>query len=792
MSDPARRPELLAPAGSLEAFFAAMEAGADAVYCGLQEFSARAKAKNLTLAELEGMLNYAHGRGRRIYVTVNTLIKEAELPRLAEVLAALEGMGADGVILQDLAVWRLARQHFPGLALHASTQMTVHNSAGVRMLERMGFSRAVLARELSLEEIAAIRRRTTLELEHFVHGALCFSFSGQCYFSSFLGGKSGNRGRCAQPCRRRYRYRNRDGYYFSPNDLSAIDLLPELAAAGICSLKIEGRMKSAEYVANVVGAYRRVLDTPVRDRPQALQTAKEMLKQSFGRKPTKGFLTGPTPTDIAIPALQGATGRFLGEVTFARGDQLSFKTRDRLHLGDRLRVQPQTDQAGKAFTIKELQAARKPVKLVQAGAVVTVRSPFRDAFRVGDAVFKVSSEQAFTLSEAACRRRLQQAEPAREPLALNVALDDTTLRLQATVAGITLERQFSVPIYDATDNPLSAATLQTVFERTAEAPFLLQDLHCAPLPPVVIPPSSLKEVRRTFYRELRQSLAQARESRRRAHLQAALESLLPELPPQATTSPAITVGLGSLRDSHLLSDAEVDRLLVPLTAGNQQQVPRLGQRLAGRADAVVWDVPFILFDAEWQATRDAVRQLAERGFHRFRVNNLGHLPLFDGLQGMRLMTGYRLFTLNSQAALAWGELGLEELTLYIEDDRDNLRQLLARPIGLPASLTVYAPVPLITSRIALRDVRPDQPVLSDRGDAYRVAHQGGLTTVTAEHDFSLIGRLDQIAKLGCANLLVELGHLGPFSPRGKQVLDALRRNTPLPGTSTFNFDSGLE
>ena len=153
----------------------------------------------------------------------------------------------------------MARDHFPGLRLHASTQMTVHNTAGVRMLERLGFTRAVLARELSLAEIAAIRAQTTIELEHFIHGALCFCFSGQCYFSSYLGGKSGNRGRCAQPCRRRYRFRQQEGYYFSTNDLSAIDLLPELANAGIMSLKIEGRMKSAEYVANVVAAYRMAL-----------------------------------------------------------------------------------------------------------------------------------------------------------------------------------------------------------------------------------------------------------------------------------------------------------------------------------------------------------------------------------------------------------------------------------------------------------------------------------------------------------------------------------------------------
>ena len=273
IAQPLKKPELLAPAGSLEAFFAAMEKGADAVYAGLHEFSARAKAKNFSLGQLERMLAYAHGQGRRVYVTLNTLVKENELPQLVDLLAALEGMRVDGVILQDMAVARLIREHFPGIPLHASTQMTIHNSLGVKQLEELGFERVVLARELHIDEIKSIVAVSRAEIECFIHGALCFSFSGQCYFSSFLGGHSGNRGRCAQPCRRQYTYRGKEGYYFSTNDFSSIDMVPQLIDAGIASLKIEGRMKSAEYVASVVGAYRLVLDAPERKRAEAVTEA---------------------------------------------------------------------------------------------------------------------------------------------------------------------------------------------------------------------------------------------------------------------------------------------------------------------------------------------------------------------------------------------------------------------------------------------------------------------------------------------------------------------------------------
>ena len=785
--------ELLAPAGSLEAFFAAMEAGADAVYTGLKDFSARAKAKNVTLGELERMLGYARGKGRKIYVTLNTLVKEAELPQLVETLAALEAMDIDAVILQDLAVWRLARRHFPGLELHASTQLTVHNAAGVRMLERMGFSRAVLARELSLAEIAAIRRQTTMELEHFIHGALCFSFSGQCYFSSFLGGKSGNRGRCAQPCRRRYRYRGQEGYYFSTNDLSAIDLLPELAAAGVISFKIEGRMKSAEYVASVVGAYRQVLDAAPAARKEAVRAGKELLKLSFGRVPTKGFLPGGVPTDIAIPSLTGATGRFLGELTQVRGGTLVFKTRDRLHLGDRLRVQPQTDRAGSAFTVKELQVGKRPAKVAAAGSLVNVPSPFRDAFKVGDAVFKVSSEQAFTLSEAACRRRLGQAPPVTRGVSLEIGMPTPqTLSVHARCGGLELQLDYPVESFPATERPLDAATLEGVFARTAALPFRLDVLSTGSLPPVVIPPSRLKEIRRDCYEQLAARLRGERQQHRQAAQQAALADLLPAAPIRPGHQRLVSVIIPGPRDAQLLSDPEVDRLLIPLTPGTLQELERTGRRLSGQARQVVWDLPPIILDTQWPSYCEAVERLHQRGFCNFRLNNLSHFELFSGLAEVQLSTGYRLFSLNSQALLAWREFGAVEATLYIEDDRANLTELLARDAGLATAVTVYAPVPLITSRIPLRGLRPDSPVVSDRSESYRVVQRGGLSVLSSETDFSLLGQLETLRAAGCERLIVDLSHLGPFSPRGRQVLEALRKGKDLPGTSTFNFLANLE
>ncbi|MEZ4601779.1 MAG: DUF3656 domain-containing protein [Syntrophotaleaceae bacterium] len=781
-------PELLAPAGSPEAFFAAMEGGADAVYCGLQDFSARAKARNISLSELEKMLGYAHRLGRRIYVTVNTLIKEAELPRLAEILADLEALAVDGVILQDLAVWRLARRHFPGLKLHASTQMTVHNAAGVQMLEEMGFSRVVLARELTLEEIAAIRQKTSLDLEHFIHGALCFSFSGQCYFSSWLGGKSGNRGRCAQPCRRSYRSFRKDGYYFSPNDLSAIDLLPELAEAGIGSFKIEGRMKSAEYVVNVVSAYRRALDAGPEERRAVVREAKELLKESFGRLPTKGFLAGPNPTDIAIPSLKGATGRFLGEVQAVQGGRITFKTRDRLHAGDRLRVQPKSDRAGTAFTVRELELGGRTVKLAQAGSVVTVPSPFRGVFQVGDTVFKVSSEHAFTLSEAACRRKLDQAASSPWPVRLKIELAGETLSLSGESGSCRLQRSYAVPAHPASTSPLTLETLRGVFEKTGDEPFRLDEIQANSLPPVVIPPSRLKEVRREFYRELSKLAAGYRREKRHQHVRQALADLLAETPPRLVEGRTISLVVGQVRDAHILNDPLVDRVVIPLLPGPAQG----HRRSADREEQVVWDLPFILFDRDWPAYREAVENLVEKGYTAFRLNNLGHFRLLQGLAGLRLIAGYRLFSLNSQAVLAWKELGAEETVLYIEDDRENLRALLSRNRGCKASIIVYGTVPLLTSRIRIRELRPGSRIESDRGEGYRLDQRNGLSVLQPETDFSLLDRLNELQSMGCGSFFIELSHIGPFSPQGKKVIEALKRGQNIPGTSPFNYERGME
>ncbi len=319
--------ELLAPAGNIEALDAAIGEGADAVYLGLKSFNARLRSSNFAWNQFEAAVSSLHRQNKKIYVTVNTVSEERDLERLYRFLSYLNKIGPDGLIVQDFGVIRMCQEFFPKLELHGSTQMNVESAAGVNLLSKAGLKRVVVARELGLEEIKYIKSHTNAELEIFVHGALCVSESGLCLFSSYLGGKSANRGMCTQACRRFYTVDSasegeQQGYYFSPCDLQLIEQIPDLMELGVESFKIEGRMKSAEYVGSVVAAYRYLMDNWEKDKKGALATAKRLLSTDFARAKTSYWYNFKTNEEgvekagslILNPKQAGGTGIYLGKI----------------------------------------------------------------------------------------------------------------------------------------------------------------------------------------------------------------------------------------------------------------------------------------------------------------------------------------------------------------------------------------------------------------------------------------------------------------------------------------------
>jgi putative protease len=366
--------ELCAPVGSFDSFQAAIDGGANAVYLGLTDFNARLRARNFTAKTLSHLVPLAHRQNVKVYVTLNTLIKQAELEPVVHTLYQVDQVGADAAIVADLGLIRIARRSFPGLRLHASTQMAVHNSAGIAAIERLGCSRAVVARELTFEELRAMQASSRIGLEVFVHGALCYCLSGLCLASSFLGGASGNRGRCTQACRRKFETGTGQGFYFSPRDLSLADFLPRLSKLGIAALKIEGRMKNAAYVYKTVSGYRRLLDG------DTSRTPGELLDQDLCRPKTSSFFKGREQAGV-IDATRSGVGSSLGKILWASDDGILLLPETAIAAGDRIRIDPQSGFEGVAAEVRSVAATGDGTRL-------RLKKPV--ACSVGERVFLVA------------------------------------------------------------------------------------------------------------------------------------------------------------------------------------------------------------------------------------------------------------------------------------------------------------------------------------------------------------------------------------------------------------------
>ncbi|WP_214659058.1 DUF3656 domain-containing U32 family peptidase [Candidatus Formimonas warabiya] len=394
-----RIPEILAPAGDFDALVAAVENGADAVYLGGKTFSARAFAGNFDDMEMEKAIKYAHLRSIRIYVTVNILIDNSEMKDVMNYLKRLYDWGVDAVIIQDLGLGFLLGRLLPELNVHGSTQMTVHNAEGAQFLSQMGMDRVVLAREVALDDVPSIKQETAMDLEIFGHGALCISYSGQCLMSSLIGGRSGNRGKCAQPCRMTYALVDEKGRFvgdqemgnhlLSPRDLNTLELLPLICETGICSLKFEGRMKRPEYVATVIRIYRQALDRFKAD-PKAFQVFPEelhQLAQIFNRDFTQGHLLGNPGRDLMSYKRPNNRGVRLGRVEEVKErEQLALiKLDEEIRVGDGVEIWV-TKGGRQGFFVDKIYHGGVQVK--EAGKGETVFINIIGKPKVGDRVFK--------------------------------------------------------------------------------------------------------------------------------------------------------------------------------------------------------------------------------------------------------------------------------------------------------------------------------------------------------------------------------------------------------------------
>ena len=391
--------ELLSPVGDFDCLKAAVQNGADAVYFGANSFSARAFASNFDDNTLEQAINYAKVRGVKTNLTLNTLIKNDEMYNAIALAKKAYEFGIDAIIVQDLGLAKYLIKNFPGLPVHASTQMSVHNLDGVIALQKMGFSRVVLSRELSLKEIEYICKNSDIEIEVFVHGALCISYSGQCLFSSMIGGRSGNRGKCAQPCRLPYDLLENDkiidkGYLLSPRDLCGLEFLPQLIKSGVNCLKIEGRMKTPEYVATVTRIYRKYIDLAEKNISFEIdEIDKQDLLQVFNRGGfSNGHLDSNSNQKLIYPQKSNNMGIFLGTISNFNSNQghISFTTESKLHVGDKICVENKKHETS-LYTISELMLNNKNIKEANLGDKIKI-GRMKGNISVGDKIYKLSDK----------------------------------------------------------------------------------------------------------------------------------------------------------------------------------------------------------------------------------------------------------------------------------------------------------------------------------------------------------------------------------------------------------------
>ena len=697
------RCELLAPAGSKEAYIAAVESGADAIYVGGTLFNARMNAKNLDDDDLAEAIAFAHKRRVKTYVTVNTLIKDSELRRALDYCRRLSEMRADGLIIQDLGLGRLVRDNIPGMPIHLSTQGSVYDLRGVRAAAKLGYSRVVLERQLTMEEIREVCEGTDVEIEVFCHGALCFCYSGQCQLSMYIGGRSANRGECAQPCRMEYRSagsggRTESGFLLSPADSCMLEHVGELADAGVASLKIEGRMKSPEYVSEVVSIYRKRLDEYYASRPEDVNGAKSdlaRLTQIYSRGFTDGFFRGSEDPGFMSGSTSKNRGVDVGRVEglgMAGGSAAKSAGRSGGHL---IRVEEFAEIAkGDGLEIRRKEPGRNEERPVasclvtyldgKAGAfprrvtIGDVKPYYGETVRKGDRVCRISEKAQLDAAGLSYKNKdwhsgkFTRKTPVR--LTVSVIPDSRVLLIRSDSPA---KNWYFGPFEPASD---ITGRVAAAFGKTGGTPFDLAGIQIAGDVCLSIPMSRLNEIRREVFADIEEELA----AQAVRNVPKDMRGGMPVLPEaQELRNPCLEVYFYDIKDMDSwlegegqgvitrCADAGVEvRALIPAV-----QLAERYEKKGGAPEPGIAVVPYIPANTLGKEEKliagnfDRIcRAAGETGIY---AGNLSSVELFAGT-GVRVYADYGLNIYNEESVKACRELGAEAGCMSLEAaDKDS-------------------------------------------------------------------------------------------------------------------------
>ncbi len=664
-------PELLAPAGSLEILKLAVDAGADAVYFGGKAFNARQSAANLDAREIREAVEYCYPRGVKTYLTLNTLVKESEWDELCRFTDEVLPLGMTGLILQDMGAAQYIRRRFPEVELHASTQMSIHNAQGAQWLKELGFCRVVLSRELPLTEVKHITQTVGVETEVFIHGALCYSYSGQCLMSSLIGGRSGNRGRCAQPCRLQYSL-SCDAHkrnYLNLKDICTLSDVKALSESGAASLKIEGRLKSAAYVAGVTAAYRRALDyyqatgEEYRPAPEEL----EELALLFNRGGfSKGYIYGKTG-DMICAESPKHSGIPAGYVQSLDARQVRLSLTHKVEPGDTLEIRTGS-MPYPSIIVRERGLSENRLTL-----------PAMRGVRKGD-------EVRLLISKRENREILERTQKRSRPIQLSIHLKKGS---RPVLVGQTLDGQYTVQAEGQTaaaqaqSRPLTQEDVVRQLKKTGDSAFCVEEVHVQMDPDLFLPVSELNALRR----EVTQRLTE--------ELQAPYYTACPvaEAPEEVQEWPEILwEAVVTTEDQLRAVSGRVARVYLRQEFFRPEKIEEYKNIVRGTDTQLCLSLPYIVREKAGERVFAQLDQWKQAGIRRVLVQNMGEIaPVQE--RGMAVEAGVGIPVMN-EASRRFYQEHLEGYTASVELNAAELRSL---RYDSRCACMVYGRIPVMLS-----------------------------------------------------------------------------------------------
>ena len=692
--------ELLSPVGDFECLKSAVQNNADAVYFGANLFSARASAKNFNLAELEQAIKYCKIRGVKTNLTLNILIKDNEISDAFELAKKAYEFGIDAIIVQDLGLAKQLITAFPDLPIHGSTQMSVHNLQGALELQSLGFKRVVLSRELSIEEIEYITQNVDIEIECFIHGALCISYSGQCLFSSMIGGRSGNRGKCAQGCRLPYELIENEekvidkGYLLSPRDLCALDYIPRLLNCGVKCLKIEGRMKNPEYVAIVTRIYRKYIDLAKSGKPYIIdEKDKTDLLQAFNRGNFSVGHLDPHPNqDLIFKEKPNNMGLLVGHISKYNSSKglITLSTNQPLQIGDTVSLEKETG----TYTISELMSNNNNLKQAHSGDLVTI-GRMKGKIKVGDKVYKMTSK---TLQCEALASFENDVQNKKIPLNCEINIQKNSPISMRVRSASNLELYKKLNIYcqidtipvDAQKHPLEKEKVISQISKTTNSLYYFKNIKIKLDENVFLPNiKSLNELRRTAL-ELVEEYATSKVTR-------TSKSTLSELNLSSVSSNTQNISLLLNTLSSEINYAELEgisNIYLPLKYFTLKNYSQIISLLSQKFNVYIYMPTIIKANYRNLLVTNIENTMSKYNVRGFVISNISNIKLLEQYSSndFDFVANYSLNIFNKYSINELINLGIKRFTISPELNKETINELATMT---NQELIVYGRTPLM-------------------------------------------------------------------------------------------------